>query len=88
LSDLSINGKDPTVRILVVKIAQLFVSDDELRLVCWVLTKSNEPFSVKIGKREIVDELKKAVRKADEPNLDYCSASALNIWKVSLSSIC
>ena len=59
-------------------------SNDELRLFCWILGGSNA-FSVKIGKSEIVDELKKRIKKAGEPELDYLAADALSVWKVGKS---
>ena len=60
-------------------------SDYQFRLFCWILGGSNS-FSVKIGKSETVDDLKAAIRKKKEPELDYLAADALSVWKVGKSS--
>ncbi|KIL62166.1 hypothetical protein M378DRAFT_166004 [Amanita muscaria Koide BX008] len=57
-------------------------SDDKFRLFCWAL-KSDRPFSVKIGKSETVDELKKVIKKEMEPILVDIRANMLDIWKLS-----
>jgi hypothetical protein len=35
-----------------------------------------------------VDDLKEAIKKKNEPELDHLAATALNIWKVGESSWC
>jgi len=46
---------------------------------------SDRPFSVKIGKSETVDGLKKAIKKEKKHALVGIDADTLNIWKVSAS---
>ena len=57
-------------------------SDNEFRPFCWVLNQSKTPFSVKIGKNETVDDLKKAIKKEMDP-LPGLSSATLTLWKVS-----
>ena len=59
-------------------------ADTTQRLFCWILGGSNE-FSVKIGKSEMVDDLKAAIKKRREPELDQLAADALSVWKVGKS---
>jgi hypothetical protein len=60
-------------------------SGNQFRLFCWILDWSNQPFSVKIGKRETVDELKEAIKKKKKPELDHLAADTLVVWKVGKS---
>lgn len=60
-------------------------SGNEIKLFSWILGGSR-PFSVKIGMSETVDDLKAAIRKKKEPELDHIAADALSVWKVRKSS--
>jgi len=83
LSDLSNRGKRPApVGHVNHSITGL---DDQFGLFCWVLNKSDRPFSVKIGKSETVDGLKKVIKKEKEHSLVGIDANTLNIWEVSTS---
>jgi hypothetical protein len=55
----------------------------EFKLFCWVLTKSNAPFSVTIGKEMTVDELKDKIKEKMKPVLDNVVVANLLLWKVS-----
>ena len=82
LSELSKSGE----QLAAVKAVNYSItcSDDELRLLCWIFGGSNA-FSIKIGKSELVDELKKRIKKATEPELDPFAPHALSVWKVGKS---
>ena len=54
---------------------------------CWILNKSNTPFSVKVEKSDTVDELKEVIMKEKEYTLVGIDADSLDIWKVSASSL-
>jgi Crinkler effector protein N-terminal domain len=61
-------------------------SDDQFKLWCWILNKSDRHFSVKIGKGETVDDLKKMIKDQKKHALAGIDADTLDIWKVSASS--
>jgi hypothetical protein len=57
---------------------------DTLLLNCWVL--GNDPkrvFTVKIGKKETVDDVKNVIKEEKKPELDHLAADSLQLWKVS-----
>ena len=56
------------------------VLDNELKLFCWVVDRSEDPFSVDITITKTVDDLKKAIKM--EMELDG-PAHAFTLWKVS-----
>jgi hypothetical protein len=64
----------------------IFGSDDKFNLFCWILNKSDSPFSVEIEMNKTVDALKKRIKKEKEHALAGIDADTLDIWKVSLSS--
>ncbi|KAF8230515.1 hypothetical protein L208DRAFT_121499 [Tricholoma matsutake] len=64
-------------------LSELSKTDDMFKLFCWILNKSDSPFSVEIGKSKTVDHLKKAIKKEKEPELDHLAAPSLDIWKLS-----
>ena len=84
-SNVSNPSGNPSAAIRAVNYSiSLHCSDDEFKLFCWILG-GRKPFSVKVGKGDTVDELKKRIKKAKEPELDYLAPDALNVWKVSKS---
>jgi|ERR1700722_12514434 len=56
------------------------VLDNELKLFCWVVDRSEDPFSVDITITKTVDDLKKAIKM--EMELDG-PAHAFTLWKAS-----
>jgi len=57
-------------------------TDDELTLFCWILNKSDRPFSVEIGMSKTVDKLKDMIKKMKEHTLAGIETDGLNIWKL------
>jgi PB1 domain. len=60
-------------------------SDHEFKLFCWVLNDSDRPFSVKVGKGETVDDLKKTLKREKEYTFSGIDSDALDVWKVGKS---
>ncbi|KAF8240839.1 hypothetical protein L208DRAFT_1383802 [Tricholoma matsutake] len=61
-------------------------SDDEFKLFCWILNKSDRPFPVNIARSETVGDLQKVIKKEWDNALAGIDAGMLNLWKVSISS--
>ena len=56
----------------------------ELSLNCWIDGLHNtNAFSVQILPSKTVDQLKKAIKKENDPVLNHLAAHQLEIWKVS-----
>ncbi|KAM6503857.1 hypothetical protein JOM56_000800 [Amanita muscaria] len=68
LSDLSQSSRQSAVR--------------PFKLFCWVV-KSDNPFSVKIGKSQTVDDLKQAIKMKKEHAFAGIDYDTLDIWKLS-----
>jgi Crinkler effector protein N-terminal domain len=83
LSDLFQSGKQ-SIAVRPIN-CSIVGSDDQFKLWCWILNKSDKYFSVKIGKGETIDDLKEAIKNKEEPELDHLAAGSLLLWKVSLS---
>ena len=61
-----------------------------MKLFCWVIDKSENPFSVDVANGETVEDLKKAIIKILPHTLAGLDVDQLSLWKVgdfSTSSI-
>ena len=61
--------------------------EPEFDLNCSVF-KGDSVFPVKIPKSGSVDGLKKAIKKAMEPEFDHVAAVRMDLWKVQVSNCC
>ena len=57
--------------------------EPEFDINCSVLNGDGRVFSVKIAQSASVDALKKAIKKAMEPEFDHVAAIRMDLWKVS-----
>jgi hypothetical protein len=56
-----------------------------LQLNCWVFgDDDSQVFPIKIGNKESVGTLKKAIKEEKKPVLDHVTADSLTLWKVSI----
>jgi hypothetical protein len=62
-------------------------SDVKLKLFCWVLNVSDDPFHVIIGNSLTVSELKKEIKKVKEHTFGAIDPDTLGLWKVGESSL-
>jgi hypothetical protein len=58
-----------------------------LKIFCWVLNVSDNPFSVDIGKSMTVGYLKEIIKKKKEFEYAF-DPDTLKLWKVGKSSLC
>jgi Crinkler effector protein N-terminal domain len=58
------------------------------KLGCWILNKSDRPFSVEIDMSKDVDALKEVIKKKMKPELSHLAAYTLDIWKVHILLVC
>lgn len=54
-----------------------------MKLFCWILDKSESPFSVDVAHDVTVDDLKKAIMNEKTHALAGLDADQLTLWKVS-----
>ncbi|KAG0008273.1 hypothetical protein BGZ81_004183, partial [Podila clonocystis] len=59
------------------------MTDSRLTLLC-IENGETTPFSVKVDRNEIVDELKKAIKTEKAPRYDDVAADDLTLWRVSI----
>ncbi|KAF8337705.1 hypothetical protein F5887DRAFT_1078160 [Amanita rubescens] len=64
-------------------LSNLSNSDDQLKLFCWVLNVSDDPFHVIIGKSLTVSELKKEIKKEMQHAVGAIDPDTLELWKLS-----
>ncbi|KAM6499864.1 hypothetical protein JOM56_005372 [Amanita muscaria] len=64
-------------------LSDLSQSDNEFSLFCCVFSTLDAPFSVRIGKHKIVDELKQTIKKEKEHAFAEIDFNVLDIWKLS-----
>ncbi|KIL63049.1 hypothetical protein M378DRAFT_732588 [Amanita muscaria Koide BX008] len=69
-------------------LSDLSQSDNEFSLFCCVFSTLDAPFSVRIEKHKIVDELKQTIKKEKEHAFAEIDFNVLDIWKVSGRSWC
>jgi len=53
-----------------------------MKLFCWVIDKSENPFSVDVANGETVEDLKKAIIKILPHTLAGLDVDQLSLWKV------
>ena len=54
-----------------------------IKLFCWILDKTESPFSVNIANNDTIDDLKDAIFKKNPITLASVDAHQLALWKVS-----
>jgi hypothetical protein len=70
---------------LYLSIDQTIGLDDKFKLFCWIIDKSDNPFSINIAQSETVGDLKQKIKNLNQRELNYLASDSLTLFKVSNS---